>query len=149
MIDCNKQFNNKMKYPEEFKEECIKTYPNNKDVKELLNKNSFLLGNLLNSLISDDDTLENQKRIDLYEKFKELYEEQYTSKGRFISQNGLVVYSDQVLLNYMIKTGEIEKVDKITHAQLASLERNISSRLEQNAERRFFGEEEAKKYYIK
>lgn len=156
MIDINKNFENKMVYPQEFIDACLSLYPDNEDVKKYINTRSFLLGNLLRKLIpnqvSDEEINEAHEnnemkdilsRIDdrfnkrkLYLQFKLLYEEQYLSKGKFISNYGLVIYSPEAELNYKIEHGLIKPDGKITKSQLISLQQNISDRLDQNAQRR-------------
>ena len=49
----------------------------------------------------------------------------------------------------MIKFGPMERGTRVTRAQLASLERNLAPRLEQNADRRAAGAERAGEYLSK
>lgn len=49
----------------------------------------------------------------------------------------------------MIHFGEMKRGDRVTRAQLASLERNVSDRLNQNEARRTVGVERAGQYIAK
>ena len=146
MIDLKKSFENKMSYPEDFAKKCIEIYPDNEEIKELLRTQSFLLGSVLKKLISKDET--DQEKIDLYETFEALYKEQYTSKGKIITAYGLIA-SSKSSLKQEIKKGKLIPVEKMTYAQVVSIQNNIESRINQNEERRLFGEIEAGKQYTR
>lgn len=105
-------YKNKMEYPQEFIDKCLKLYPDNEEVKELLDMKSFLLGsyikNSIPAAITYEDIVEANKKCDFTEvarknkermdksellsKFLELYDEQYHSKGKCI-KNGKVYFS--------------------------------------------------------
>ena len=159
-------FKNKMEYPQEFIDKCLCVYPDDEEIKQLLKDKSYGLRMALNKkcpkeitaeeLIeaaekgTTDELVERGKRIkaakELCDDFFELYEEQYLSKGRAISDNGLEYDSPSIKLNYDIRHGKIKRGEPITNAQLASLERNISYRLKQNESRRIHGADEAGQY---
>jgi len=152
-----------MKYPEEFKERCLKLYPNNKRIKSLVEKGSFLLGKELKkripdkistSLIESVKTVEEveslkrlvKQKISLYNDWSKLYDEQYLSTGHYIDSYGNHCWSPEVQIEYDIRVGKIKRGTRVTRAQLASLERNLESRLSQNAERRRIGSDRAGEY---
>ena len=159
----------KMNYPEAFKKRCLRFYPGDRRIKSLVEKNSFLLGEELkkkmpskisNSLILNTKTAEEierlkkqakvaKQKIRLYNDWYRLYEEQYLSTGNYINSYGLHCYSPEVQLEYDIKVGKIKVSKRVTSAQLASLERNLDSRLSQNAERRRVGSERAGQYWCR
>ena len=159
-------FKNKMEYPQEFIDKCLYAYPDDEEIKQLLEDKSYGLRMVLNKkcpkeitteeLIeaaekgTTDELVERGKRIkaakELCDDFFELYEEQYLSKGRAISDNGLEYDSPSIKLNYDIRHGKIKREEPITNAQLASLQRNISYRLKQNESRRIHGADEAGQY---
>lgn len=161
-----KSFKNKMEYPQEFIDKCLYAYPDDEEIKQLLKDKSYGLRMALNKkcpkeitteeLIeaaekgTTDELVERGKRIkaakELCDDFFELYEEQYLSKGRAISDNGLEYDSPSIKLNYDIRHGKIKREEPITNAQLASLQRNISYRLKQNESRRIHGADEAGQY---
>ena len=144
MIDIRKSFENKMEYPEEFVIKCNEIYPDNEEIEELLKTKSFLLGSVLKRLSSQDET--NQEKMGLYETFEELYRQQYTSKGKIITVWGLKS-SKRYNKQEEIEKGKLIPVEKFTSAQIASIQHNIELRMNQNAERRLFGEIEAGKQY--
>ena len=146
MIDIRKSFENKMEYPEEFVIKCNEIYPDNEEIEELLKTKSFLLGSVLKRLSSQDET--NQEKMGLYETFEELYRQQYTSKGKIITVWGLKS-SKRYNKQEEIEKGKLIPVEKFTSAQIASIQHNIELRMNQNAERRLFGEIEAGKQYTK
>lgn len=160
---------NKMEYPQEFIDKCLKVYPNDEVIKTLLDDKSFLLGAELekrskikisseelaesgkkgttSELVKKADTIKAAK--ELLSDFIKLYDEQYRSKGNYI-RNGLDCYSDEVLLDYKIRTGKIkvEKVkidpvyDRVCHEALVR-------RLEQNEDRRREGARIAGEYWTR
>ena len=155
---------NKMNYPQDFIDICLKTYPDDEEVKEFLETKSFLLGNYIRKSIPAKITEEeiaaackagnfsevarkNRIRIErteIYKKFFALYEEQWLSKGRYISR-GLDRSSLEVKEEYQIRHGLLEK-GIVKEDQVASRIRQdaLAYRLEQNEERRRAGEEIAK-----
>ena len=164
-----KSFKNKMEYPQEFIDKCLYAYPDDKEIKQLLEDKSYGLRMALKKkcpkeitteeLIeaaekgTTEERVERGKRIkaakELCDDFFELYDEQYLSRGHMISDNGLEYISSSIKLEYDIRHGRIEKEGTITSAQLSNLERNISYRLKQNESRRIHGADEAGQYRTK
>lgn len=128
---------NKMEYPQEFINKCLLAYPEDKKIKILLDEKSFLLAG----------ELKKRDNGELYAEFNKLYDEQYRSKGKII-ENGLVVYSDSVLLEYKTRTGEIkveeEKVDLVKERRHNEV---LVRRLERNETRRREGIDLTKQYW--
>ena len=155
---------NKMDYPQDFIDKVLESFPEDEEMKTLLNDKSFLLGEYLKKMSSkkisaeeltsanENGTMEelvkkgNQIKAakELFSDFIKLYDEQYRSKGKFIN-NGLLSYSDAVLLDYKIRKGEI-KVHKIKVDPVAERKSHeaLVRKLEQNEDRRRRGEEWAK-----
>lgn len=164
-----KSFKNKMEYPQEFIDKCLYAYPDDEEIKQLLEDKSYGLRMALKKkcpkeitteeLIeaaekgTTDELVERGKRIkaakELCDDFFELYDEQYLSRGHMISDSGLEYISSSIKLEYDIRHGKIERGVPVTNAQLASLERNISYRLKQNESRRIHGADEAGQYRTK
>lgn len=156
----------KMEFPQEFIDKALANFPNDEELKILIEDKSFLLGDYLRKLCSvsisaeefsaasengDMDNLvkkSNQIKTakELSSSFEELYDEQYRSKGKFI-ENGLEGYSDGVLLDYKIRHGIIKvrkvKIDPVYDRQCHEA---LVYRLEQNEARRAEGARRAGEY---
>ena len=164
--DTQKELNkNKMKYPQKFIDKCLSIYPNDKEIKTLLDDNSFLLGFELKKrserVISSDEVLKAKekgtidklkKRADiinntkeLYLEFVNLYEKQYLSKGLFI-HNGLVCSGPKVTIDYKIRHGFIEKAFDIDPIVQQKIDEGTRRVLEENETRRIKGQRIAGEY---
>lgn len=140
--DMQKELNkNKIEYPQDFIDKCFMIFPNDEVIKTLLDDKSFLLGEELQKRSRS----EQKGAQELFLNFIDLYDEQYLSKGYFI-KNGLVEYSDGILLDYKIREGEV-KVEKINIDPVArrKFEEAVYFRLEQNETRRRKGLKIAKR----
>lgn len=168
--DMQKELNkNKMEYPQEFVDKCLSVFPEDEEIKTLLDDKSFLLGEALqkkskqvisteelakaSEIGTTEEVVKKAKTIEgakeLFANFIDLYDEQYRSKGYFITA-GLVGYSDGILLDYKVRKGEI-KVKKIKIDPVAQREADEALRLilEQNAARRREGERIAGEFWCR
>ena len=169
--DMQKKLNkNKMEYPKEFIDKCLSVFPEDEEIKTLLDDKSFLLGVELEKrskqVISAEElakasengsTEEVVKKAiiikgakELFASFIELYDEQYRSKGKFIRE-GLVGYSDGVLLDYNVRHGitKVKKIKIIDPVAQRKLDEDIRRTLEQNEARRREGERIAGEFWCR
>lgn len=160
---------NKMEYPKEFIDKCLSIFPEDEEIKTLLDDKSYSLGEELQkrlkqmisaeelSKATEEGTMDELvKRVntikgtkELFARFIDLYDEQYRSKGKFI-RNGLVGYSPQVLLDYKVRKGEI-KVHEVKIDPNEEMKRNaeLIKILKQNEARRIEGERKAGEFWCR
>ena len=123
-----KNFNNKMEYPQDFIDKCLSVYPDNEEIKELLEDKSFLLGKFLKTNISlitkeelkkstkeelDKRRKEIQAKQDLILDFEILYENQYLRNNKCIDERCGLVYNDpshKFEHDCDSKSGDIKKI---------------------------------------
>ncbi|MBR2603920.1 MAG: hypothetical protein IKE10_02755 [Bacilli bacterium] len=156
----------KMEFPQEFIDKALANFPDDEELKTLIEDKSFLLGDYLRKLCSTtisaeelssasesgdmDNLVKKSNQInaakELSSSFKDLYDEQYCSKGKAI-KNGLVVYSPEIKLDYDIRHGIIKvhkvKIDPVYDRQCHEA---LVRRLEQNEARRIEGARRAGEY---
>ncbi len=129
--DQKELYKNKMEYPQEFIDRCLKVFPDNEIVKELLETKSFLLGsyikNSIPAAITYEDIVEANKKCDftevarknkermdkseLFNKFMKLYDEQYSSNGWYI-KDGKVHYNENVFNSYVTRHSLLRNFSK-------------------------------------
>ncbi len=160
-------FKNKIEYPQEFIDKCLSVYPDDEDVKQLIEDKSFLLGRYLRqhvpALITKKELIEASKngtmeelnkrgeeikiKRGLADDFDRLYEDQYLRKDLHINRFGIVGKDSNHITSYRCKLrhGEVElakfKIDRVAERKG---QEGLRLTLEQNAERRRVGEEIAK-----
>ena len=160
-------FKNKIEYPQEFIDKCLSVYPDDEDVKQLIEDKSFLLGRYLRQHVpalitkkelkeaSENGTMEElnkrgeeiKVKRSLANDFDSLYEEQYLRKDLHISKFGIVSKDLNHITSYNCKLrhGEVKPVRvKVDRVAERSGQEGLRLTLEQNAERRRVGEEIAK-----
>ena len=144
-MNFERNFDNKMVYPQDFINRCFRFYPNNPDIMLYISKNSYLLGRVLKSLIPEETNGDstNAKVIDrvrkqkLYDEFVSLYEQQYLSRGKYIDEeSGLVYYNPKVKKDYELKHGINSQTSNMTPNDLQKLSNNLSSGLNSNQRKR-------------
>ena len=147
-MNFERNFDNKMVYPQDFINRCFRFYPNNPDIMRHISNNSYLLGRVLKSLIPEETNGDstNAKVIDrvrkqkLYDEFVSLYEQQYLSRGKYIDEeNGLVYYNPKVKKDYELKHGKNTIAGNAASNELQKLSDNLSSGLNGNQRKRGLG----------
>ena len=127
-------FKNKMEYPQEFIDKCLKAYPDNEEVKQLLDDKSFLLGSFLREHMpkeitskelseSPEKAIEVIIKRELVRDFDLLYETQYLRKSLHMTSVGMVESDPSGIteFNLDIKDGKVPiktfKIDPVKHAE--------------------------------
>ena len=145
-----------IEYPETFIDKCLSVFPEDEEMIELLEEKSFLvilkIQREINKEITSSDIVDAnehynmdeiiqraymiEKNKDLKNDFNKLYEQQYTSKGKYI-RNGKVLNAFTRLKFCEYRPPVSAEV--ISDSKMADLEKSIQKHLDYNESRRAAG----------
>lgn len=145
-----------MEYPETFIDKCLSVFPEDEEMVELLEEKSFLviskIQREINKEITSSDIVDAnehynmdeiiqraymiEKNKDLKNDFNKLYEQQYTSKGKYI-KNGIVL--NKITRFKFCEYRPPVSAEVISDSKMAGLEKSIQKHLDYNESRRTAG----------